>query len=113
MTAIEFQHLFTRGAHVFRDQHAQAPRLGSRAAGHQIAAGFFKLLHARDRHDEAAKRLPIRVLEVRSVTLESWPHVFARGWKQTRIVHQPGEERVDGFQSVSYTPLTLPTNREA
>src|SRR5665811_1319506 len=99
MPTIEFQHLLTGRAHVFRDQHAQAPQVGPRAVGHEVPAGCFELLHTRDRHDEAAQRLPIRALEVRRVTLESRPHVFARGWKQARVVHQPGEERVDGFQS--------------
>src|SRR5450759_1665811 len=99
MPPIEFQHFLTGRAHVFRDQHAQAPLVGTRAAGHEVPAGFFELLHTRDRHHEAAQRLPIRALEVRRVTLESRAHVFARGWKQARVVHKPREERVDGFQS--------------
>src|SRR5882724_13628744 len=97
MLPIEPRHLVTSRANIFRYKHAEAPRLVAFAARQKIASRVLELLQPRKWHDEPAEGSSIWSVQVGRVALESRSHVLAGRRKESRVVDQTSEQRVDRF----------------
>ena len=70
-------------------------------------AGVFKLLQPGQRDDESSEHSSIGAIEIRCIALEGRPHVFAGRRKESRVVDETIQKRVDCLQRHPATLLVV------
>src|SRR6267143_3005315 len=104
---VELEHFLARCVNVIRDEHTQSPGLGIPTTREELTAGVFKLLQPGERVDESSEHSSIGAIEIRCIALEGRPHVFAGRRKESRVVDETIQKRVDCLQRHPGTVLVV------